>query len=143
MSYSLALSIILIINAIILLVVKRMLKKESLLKMFFFAYCISMLILLMIGVESLKYSHLVGLLITELMYMTIEFVILIIITNISNLKFVSQFLLGEVGAGLVLIIIQFITGFDFAGNLFYVLGRNFFATLGVASIFDGIRKIDK
>ena len=56
---------------------------------------------------------------------------------------IKQILLGEIGAGLLLIIIQLIIGFDFNGSIAYILGKNIAAVFGIVSIIDGIRKLKK
>lgn len=56
---------------------------------------------------------------------------------------IKEVLLGEIGAGILLIIIQFAIGFNFEGHIMYILGSNFVALFGIASIIDGIRKLKK
>lgn len=60
-----------------------------------------------------------------------------------NTQKIKKIILGEIGAGVLLIIIQFIVGFNFDGNIFYIIGYNFIFLLGIASIIDGIRKLKK
>lgn len=54
---------------------------------------------------------------------------------------IRNVLCSEIGAGILLIIIQFLIGFNLEGNIFYILGSNFIALFGIASIIDGIRKL--
>ena len=60
-----------------------------------------------------------------------------------NTQKIKKIILGEIGAGILLIIIQFIVGFNFDGDVFYIIGYNFIFLLGIASIIDGIRKFKK
>lgn len=60
-----------------------------------------------------------------------------------NTQKIKKIILGEIGAGVLLIIIQFIVGFNFDGDIFYIIGYNFIFLLGIASIIDGIRKLKK
>lgn len=53
----------------------------------------------------------------------------------------KKILLGEIGAGILLIIIQFVIGFNFEGNIAYILGSNIAAIFGIICIIDGIRKL--
>ena len=60
-----------------------------------------------------------------------------------NTQKIKKIILGEIGAGVLLMIIQFIVGFNFDGDIFYIIGYNFIFLLGIASIIDGIRKLKK
>lgn len=50
----------------------------------------------------------------------------------------KKFILGPFGAGLLLIILQFLTGIKTNGNIPYLIGSNILLVLGIASIIDSI-----
>ncbi len=53
---------------------------------------------------------------------------------------IKEALLGEIGAGILLIILNFvIVGFNFSGEFFQILGHNILLLFGIACIIDGIR----
>lgn len=60
-----------------------------------------------------------------------------------NKDLIKKIFLGEIGAGILLLIIQFIVGFEISKNIPYSIGRNFIAVFGIISIIIGIRKIKK
>ena len=60
-----------------------------------------------------------------------------------NKKLIKDIFLGEIGVGLLLIIIQLMIGFKYDGNIFQIIGYNIFTLLGLANIIDGVKKIKK
>lgn len=53
----------------------------------------------------------------------------------------KKFLLGEGGAGIMLIIIQIIVGIKTEGSFGYLIGANISLIAGILSIIDGLRKL--
>lgn len=50
----------------------------------------------------------------------------------------KKFLLGPFGAGILLIVLQFLTGINTNGNIPYLIGSNILLVLGIVSIIDSI-----
>lgn len=55
----------------------------------------------------------------------------------------KKFLLGPFGAGILLIIIQFMVGIETKGSIPYLIGANLVLTAGLVSIIDSMIALKK